>query len=490
MSWYTQALLYLSYAVLALGLAVAGPVVMSIPANIANMLGVVAFFAAIQVTNILRKSSADDQFARKLSALEDSVRLLRNDIERTRRSVDRYESHSNEVDSEELMSELKILHTLLDQVMRRQKEAETQQITSPAAVFAGVDTAGQEAVTKTENSDIFVLSDSMEGEGVDAVDVDGAAQVQDSSNIAEVSGARAEAGEPETAAGVAADQVPAVIEDEIFTSEAEGVTGHRPPASSKRGAPVRMIHNEKQLLDVIRSSLSDNRVDLYLQPIVSLPARKAAHFECFSRVRDEDGHVILPRLYLDIAAEKGLVGTLDNLLLFRLIQLLRRLGRRRPDTKFFCNLSRHSIADEEFFPQFIDFMATNDEFNHRLVFEIAQDDYELLDDDTLANLDNLSRRGFAFSLDQVTNLDRLDRKTLAGRGFKYIKVPTSVFDDTFHPEDLDILLGSLKKHGIEMIGSNLEREDEVISSIDSNLRLAQGYVFGEPAPASEYSKEL
>ena len=103
----------------------------------------------------------------------------------------------------------------------------------------------------------------------------------------------------------------------------------------KKRAPIRLIKREDQLLSVIKKSLSENRVDLYLQPIVSLPARKTAHFECFSRVRDEEGRVVLPRQYMKVAETKGLIGTIDNLLLFRLIPLVRKLGRRRPDIRFF-----------------------------------------------------------------------------------------------------------------------------------------------------------
>ena len=36
-------------------------------------------------------------------------------------------------------------------------------------------------------------------------------------------------------------------------------------------------------------ALEDNRIDLYLQPIVSLPARKVVHYEAYSRVGDDQG---------------------------------------------------------------------------------------------------------------------------------------------------------------------------------------------------------
>ena len=50
---------------------------------------------------------------------------------------------------------------------------------------------------------------------------------------------------------------------------------------------------ESDLLETIRASLEENRVDLYLQPIVSLPQRKMRFYEALSRLRAEDGSVIM-----------------------------------------------------------------------------------------------------------------------------------------------------------------------------------------------------
>ena len=48
--------------------------------------------------------------------------------------------------------------------------------------------------------------------------------------------------------------------------------------------PVKL--NETDMLDIMRDALRQNRVDLYLQTIVSLPQRKHRYFECFSAVRN------------------------------------------------------------------------------------------------------------------------------------------------------------------------------------------------------------
>src|SRR4051794_18109133 len=45
---------------------------------------------------------------------------------------------------------------------------------------------------------------------------------------------------------------------------------------------------------MVASAVEDNRVDLYLQPIVSLPQRKVRFYEAVARLRTEDGEVLSP----------------------------------------------------------------------------------------------------------------------------------------------------------------------------------------------------
>ena len=108
--------------------------------------------------------------------------------------------------------------------------------------------------------------------------------------------------------------------------------------------------DKNDLLETIRASLEENRVDLYLQPIVSLPQRKLRYYEALSRLRDEDGQVIMPAQYIKVAAPAGLMSVVDNLLLFRCVQIVRRLTQKSRDIGIFCNISGDTLADREFFP--------------------------------------------------------------------------------------------------------------------------------------------
>ncbi len=243
---------------------------------------------------------------------------------------------------------------------------------------------------------------------------------------------------------------------------------------------------EDETLDldfIIRNAVSENRIDLYLQPTVSLPARRAVHYECFSRVRDPDGRVLYPNEYLPLAESSGLMGTLDNLLLFRCIQLIRKLGHRRPSVRFFCNISESSVADDEFFPQFLDYMRGNRELADRLVFEFSQRDFGNMSRATLRDLGALGEEGFRFAIDQVDDIE-LDPAALAAEHVNYVKVDVDLLLRDGGPSPRE-LREALEKHEVTLIATKVETEGQVLDLLDQDIKLAQGYLFGEPRLSRE-----
>ncbi|HRD45840.1 MAG TPA: EAL domain-containing protein, partial [Caulobacter sp.] len=119
-------------------------------------------------------------------------------------------------------------------------------------------------------------------------------------------------------------------------------------SSRVAAAPMHAFGRSSQseaLLDTVKAALAENRVDLYLQPIVSLPQRRTVFYESFSRLRDDSGRVMMPAEYLSVAEPEGLVAAIDNLLLFRCVQIVRRLAKQDRKVGIFCNISLASLSD-------------------------------------------------------------------------------------------------------------------------------------------------
>ena len=240
---------------------------------------------------------------------------------------------------------------------------------------------------------------------------------------------------------------------------------------------------EPELLETIRASLEENRVDLYLQPIVSLPQRKLRYYEALSRLRAQDGSVIMPAQYIKVAAPAGLMSVVDNLLLFRCVQIVRRLTQKHRDIGVFCNISGDTLTDAEFFPQFLDYMQHNRDLAGQIVFEFGQDALVKAGAKGEENLAFLASLGFALSMDHIDTL-ALDFTRLKKMGFRHIKLRAGTLlagmgtaRAAVGPEDFKKLL---ERHGLNLIVERVEDEKTVVQLLDYAVDFAQGYLFGEP----------
>lgn len=263
-------------------------------------------------------------------------------------------------------------------------------------------------------------------------------------------------------------------------------------APAKSESPAAPVHartlGDPAMLDLIRRSLEENRVDLYLQPIVSLPQRKARFYEALTRLRSADGSVVMPSQYIKVAAPAGLMSVVDNLLLFRCIQLVRRLSQRSRDVAVFCNISEHTLKDAEFFPQFLEFLRNNRDLSGQIVFEFAQDTVLQTGRAVEEGLKTLHELGFRLSIDQITRLDS-NFSRLRAQGFHFIKVKAKTLIAGMKQANAPVAAEDLKellaRCGIDLIVERIEEEKTVVQLLEFNIGYGQGFLFGEPRPVRD-----
>jgi cyclic-di-GMP phosphodiesterase TipF (flagellum assembly factor) len=259
-----------------------------------------------------------------------------------------------------------------------------------------------------------------------------------------------------------------------------------PTRSGAAGAP-----RPRGMMEVVREALAENRVDLYLQPVVGLPQRRTLFYESFSRLRDASGAVIMPAEYLAVAEPAGLMTAIDNLLLFRCVQIVRRLARQDRRVGIFCNVSMASLGDEEFFPQFLDLLRANRDLAPALIFEVGQAAFAQRTSVQARNMGKLAELGFRFSVDKVTDLD-LDLQDLSRADVKFVRIGAQTLLDELTEVEGRLVLRSLpdlaaedfamltRRYGVELIAEKVETERQVVDILDLDVRLGQGHLFGEP----------
>jgi cyclic-di-GMP phosphodiesterase TipF (flagellum assembly factor) len=238
------------------------------------------------------------------------------------------------------------------------------------------------------------------------------------------------------------------------------------------------------IIAAIDSAIEAHRIELFLQPVVTLPQRKVRCYEALSRLKLGGGDLVAAVDFLPYAEAGSLLPKLDSLMVLRCVQVVRRLSLKSRDVGVFCNLSGATLTDASF-PQLLEFAEANRAIAPLLVFEFTQSAVRAMGPIEHESLAALAERGFRFSIDNLTDL-RLEPRELNERGFRFIKAPAGLLlnrvggaSADIHPADFSDLLG---RFGIDLIGDRIEGESTVVDLLDYDVRFGQGFLFSPPRP--------
>jgi cyclic-di-GMP phosphodiesterase TipF (flagellum assembly factor) len=290
---------------------------------------------------------------------------------------------------------------------------------------------------------------------------------------------------------LASDNAPPVV---VTAPETPAVEAEPPaaeaapaaPAASAAGVARRFMGLTRDGIHaLIAGAVDANRIDLYLQPIVTLPQRKVRYYEAVSRLRTEDGDVVPAADFLEHAEAAGLMPKIDNLLLFRCVQVMRRLQLKNREVGLFCNISAATLSDAAQFQHMLEFMEANRALASTLMFEFSQAavrGFGPIENEALAAL---AERGFRFSMDNMADL-RLEPRDLNERSFRFVKVGAKLLLNRNAPGNSDIdaadLADLLARSGIDLIAERIESESMVVDLLDYDVRFGQGFLFSPPRP--------
>jgi cyclic-di-GMP phosphodiesterase TipF (flagellum assembly factor) len=242
---------------------------------------------------------------------------------------------------------------------------------------------------------------------------------------------------------------------------------------------------EDEIKTIVSQAIEAGRIELYLQPVVTLPQRKVKYYEALSRMRMPDDTIVEAARFLPAARAAGLLPNIDERLVHSCVQIVRRLAAKNREIALFLNIAPETLGDRAVFAEILGYLEANRALAPSLVLELPQSAYRAFGTTELNSMSSLSERGFRFSLDKLQDF-RIDPRGLAERGVRFIKVPADVLlnQDTtatghIHPADLSDLLN---RHGIELVADRIETETVVVDLLEIDVRYGQGYLFAQPRP--------
>ncbi|MFB3125084.1 MAG: EAL domain-containing protein, partial [Woeseiaceae bacterium] len=131
---------------------------------------------------------------------------------------------------------------------------------------------------------------------------------------------------------------------------------------------------EMQWAARINNALEDNRFELFRQTILPLQTEeKGAHYELLLRMRDENGAIIAPGLFIEAAERYGITPSIDRWVITNAFRwLVSEADERERLVMCSINLSGQSFGDDKFLPFVIDQFQMSGLDATKICFEITE----------------------------------------------------------------------------------------------------------------------
>jgi len=243
------------------------------------------------------------------------------------------------------------------------------------------------------------------------------------------------------------------------------------------------LANQLYWKNVTEEALSEDRFELFYQPIVSIATKEITHYEALLRLVDKGGVASLPPALVLGAEKTGLIRAIDHMVLTKAVASLQGQRAKGIYLNLAVNLSASAFSDPDLLPLLKHLLANSDVSAEQLIVEITEtaalSDFSA----ACALIEAMRNMGCRFALDDF------------GAGFSsfyylkqlpvdYVKIDGGFIQSLARSRDDQILVKAIsdvaKGFGKKTIAEFVEDAEtlEILRSYEVDY--AQGYLLGRP----------
>jgi len=235
--------------------------------------------------------------------------------------------------------------------------------------------------------------------------------------------------------------------------------------------------------DFLRKAMREDRIEVFLQPIVRVKDRKLAAFEVLVRIRD--GETIIPAgEFIEVAEELGMARLLDREVFRKSLAQYAKVAAKHPQAVFFYNLFPRSFMDIEWVRGIPDMVRAAGVPCEKIVLEITEREALPNLTQVRAMIQELRASKIAIALDDF------------GSGFSsflylkyldvdYVKIEGSFVRHMAADERDRIIVEQINtmahRFGLKTVAEFVEDEATGKMLTEIGVDFAQGNYFGHPA---------
>lgn len=246
------------------------------------------------------------------------------------------------------------------------------------------------------------------------------------------------------------------------------------------------VQLQEHIISSFESALKTGRINIFFQPVVDVKTGETASVEVFTRWDDPVYGRLSPANFLYVLEEQRLIHKLDTFVINKVCEELKR--RRDSGEKMLpvsLNLSRLDFELTDVVRVIEDAVARNDIPGDMLRFELTESLIAVDMDAMKRESERLRQHGFKVWMDAFgsgySSLKVL--KDFALDGLKIDMDMIKSVDDDRANIIISAVIDMARKLGIPALSKGVETKEQLEFLKKAGCDLAQGYLFGRPAPA-------
>lgn len=251
-------------------------------------------------------------------------------------------------------------------------------------------------------------------------------------------------------------------------------------------------HRRQQVQDALACAIQMRDFQLCYQGQNRLSDAKLVGFEALCRLRTPALGDVPPDEFIPIAEDTGLIDQLEGIVLDLVARDIPELLAHHPDARIGVNLSARHMAQTHFFSTIHEWLAALPaQAVKQLDFEITETCFQLISPSVVEGLHKLRKRGIRIVMDDFgsgqSSLSRLH--TLP---FDVIKLDKQFAKQLDHPmvhAIVKMTIDFAHQFDIGLVIEGVETQQQCQELAELGGHIAQGFLFGKPAPLHHWLQQ-
>ena len=240
----------------------------------------------------------------------------------------------------------------------------------------------------------------------------------------------------------------------------------------------------------LRNGLTENRFDVFYQPIYSTAEKKLIGAEALIRLKDENGHFISPEDFIPIAEKTGAILRIGEYVFESVCLTLSQIDVEEYGiTKIDINLSVAQCMQEILAEQILKINSIYQIPPSIINLEITETAAAHTPEILLKNMQDLADAGFELSLDDYGS-GYSNMSYMLNLPFKMIKIDKYIvwaaFTDKRAEKALAATIKMIKEIGMTVLAEGVETPEQAEWLIASGCDYLQGFYYSRPIPKKEF----